>query len=99
MAHPASYRQIGHRPDVVPKANHSPSDLQRQVGTAVAALYGTGHFDTDTFVCRGSGRPVGTPVLEVQASEHETQLFNHVDRSRGDTLLALAWVSRPPARW
>lgn len=99
MAHAASYRQMGYRPDAVPRPGHAPSLAQRRVGTAVAGLYGVERFDEDTFVCRGPGRPVGVPVIEVEASEREVELFAPVDRARGDTLLTLTWVGQPPDAW
>lgn len=99
MAHPGSYRQMGVRPDAVPRPGVRPSTRQREVGSMVASLYGAADFDDEHFVCIGDGRGVGTPLVDVSARPEELELFRHVDRARGDTLLALSWVSRPPAEW
>lgn len=99
MAHPGSYRQIAVHPRGVPRPGLRPSAFQQEIGYAVAALFGAFDFDAEHFVCVGDGRSVGTPLVDVTATPQELDLFRHVDRARGDTLLALSWVTKPPPQW
>lgn len=99
MAHPATFRLMGHLPGAVPRLGLVPSDWHRAVGAVIAAAYGVRAFDPETFVCRGRGRPIGHPRLAVDASAEEWALFAPVDRSRGDALLGFAWLGEPPPGW
>lgn len=99
MAHPASMRVFAAAPTVVPKPGRAPSELQRQVGRVVAEAYGVTSFDPATFVCRGSGSPIGFPRMTQEVEPHEWEVFEPVDRSRGDALLALVWHGEPPDGW
>ena len=99
MAHPAALRIIGRLPTAVPKAGVRPTAWQQAVGKAVAAAYGVHGFDPETFVCLGDGTPIGYPMLELDVEPHEWELFEAVDRDRGDALLAVAWAPDPPPEW
>ena len=41
----------------------------------------------------------GWPVIEIEATPEEWELFAPVDRSRGDSLLGLAWNPNAPEGW
>ncbi len=99
MAHPGAFRLMAVRPSVVPKPGLTPTLWQQQVGQAVADVYGVENFDPETFVCVGSGKPIGYPLMEVEAKEHEWEVFEPVDRDRGDALLGIAWNPDPPDGW
>lgn len=72
---------------------------QRAVGAALAAAHGATDFDDEHFVCIGPGRPIGTPIVEIDAGPEHWAPFEHIQRARGDTLLWISWQSPPPARW
>jgi hypothetical protein len=99
MAHPASFRLMERLPGAVPKIGVAPTAWQREIGQAVADAYGVREFDPATFVCRGRGRPIGYPRIEVEATAQEWAHFRHVDRDRGDSLLGFAWLGEPPPDW
>lgn len=99
VAHPASFRTMNRNPTTVPRAGVTPSSMQRAVGAAIAAAYGVAFFDPLTFVCKGSGVPIGYPVLEMDVRPEEWAVFSPVDRDRGDSLLGLAWSADPPRGW
>lgn len=99
MAHPASFRTMSANPTVVPRRGQRPTPWQQEVGAAIAAAYGTREFDPETFVCRGSGVPIGWPVIDIEATPEEWELFRPVDRSRGDALLGIAWSPDAPPGW
>lgn len=98
MAHPASLRVMRLGAGVVPSPDVPPTSWQREVGAAVAAAYGS-DFDPETFVCRGSGTPIGYADVEIDATPEEWAMFAHVDRDRGDSLLGLSWSPAPPRGW
>ncbi|HUP84463.1 MAG TPA: hypothetical protein VM143_02240 [Acidimicrobiales bacterium] len=64
----------------------------------MAAVLRVTSFDADTFVCHGPGRPVGKNVIDLDVPDEEAALFAPVDRTQGDTLLALWWTTTP-AGW
>ncbi|WP_322819615.1 hypothetical protein [Tepidiforma sp.] len=99
MAHPASFRTMSANPTVVPRRGMRPTPWQREIGAVVAAAYGNQSFDPETFVCRGSGAPIGWPIIEIEAQPEEWELFQAVDRSRGDSLLGIAWNPDAPPGW
>jgi hypothetical protein len=99
MAHPAAFRTIGRLPGAVPVPGHPPTPWQQEVGKAIAAAYGVRSFDPATFVCIGDGRPIGYPRIEFEVEPHEWEVFEPVDRDRGDALLALAWGPDSPPGW
>jgi hypothetical protein len=99
MAHPAALRIIGRLPTAVPRAGVRPTAWQQAVGKAVAEAYGAHGFDPETFVCLGDGTPIGYPMLEFDVEPHEWELFEAVDRGRGDALLAIAWAPDAPPGW
>lgn len=84
--------------NTVPWPGLVPTPWQRAVGLAIAEAYGS-NLDPTTFVCRGSGTPIGVPNVEFDATEAERAVFAPVDRSRGDNLLVLAWSPEAPAGW
>jgi hypothetical protein len=43
--------------------------------------------------------PIGYPMLEFDVEPHEWELFEAVDRGRGDALLAIAWAPDAPPDW
>ena len=99
MAHPASMRTMQRSPSAVPQAGVPLTPWQREVGRAVAALYGTAQFDDETFVCAGTGTPIGYPVIELEVEPEEWRVFEPVDRDRGDSLLGLGWRPDAPPGW
>lgn len=99
MAHPAAMRTISRFPKSVPRPGVRPTAWQQQVGRAIAEAYGVRDFDPETFVCIGSGTPTGYPRIEFDVEPHEWEIFEPVDRDRGDALLTIAWVPDPPQEW
>jgi hypothetical protein len=99
MAHPAALRTIARIPTVLPRAGHRPTPWQQEVGQTVAAAYGVHGFDPETFVCIGPGEPIGYPDIDQEVEPHEWELFEPVDRDRGDALLAIAWAPDVPPGW
>ena len=96
FAHAAGLHHARQRVPVVPRPGHQLTAWHREVAVAVAELLGVPAFDPDTFVCHGPGRPVGKNVIDLDVPDEEAELFAPVDRSRGDTLLALWWTTPPP---
>jgi hypothetical protein len=99
MAHPAALRSIARLPTVVPRTGHRLTRWQQEVGRAIAEAYGVHGFDPETFVCLGSGQPIGYPDIEFDVEPHEWEIFEPVDRDRGDALLAIAWAPDAPPGW
>jgi hypothetical protein len=99
MAHPAALRTIARIPTVLPKLGHRPTPWQREVGRAIAEAYGVHGFDAENFVCIGPGEPIGYPDIEFEVEPDEWELFEPVDRDRGDALLAIAWAPDAPPGW
>jgi hypothetical protein len=92
-------RILAASPNVVPKRGRRPSEVAQEVGRVIAAAYGVAEFDPETFVCRGSGRPIGFPRMTQEVEPHEWDLFEPVDRRRGDSLLAVIWYREAPEGW
>jgi hypothetical protein len=99
VAHPAALRTIGRIPTAVPRPGIRPTSWQQNVGKTIAEAYGVHTFDPTTFVCIGDGRPIGYPRIELEVEPHEWDLFQPVNRDRGDALLAIAWVPEAPPDW
>jgi hypothetical protein len=99
MAHPAGMRGLTRIPTVVPKPGVRPTPWQQEVGQAIADAFGSHAFDPETFVCIGSGEPVGYPIIDFQVEPGEWEVFRQVNRDRGDSLLAIAWTPNAPAGW
>jgi len=99
VAHPGAFRMMAGYPTVVPKPGVTTTPWQQEVGKAVVAVYGVERFDPETFVCRGTGRPIGYPVMEVEATDAEWEVFRPVDRANGDALLGIAWAAGAPEGW
>lgn len=85
-------------PSAVPKVDVAPTAWQREVGLTVADAYGS-NLDPQTFVCIGSGSPIGYPNAEFEATEAERTAFAPVDRARGDNLLVINWQPDAPPGW
>jgi hypothetical protein len=99
MAHPASMRTMARNASVVPKPGVPVTPWQREVGRAIAAGYKTQTFDDETFVCVGSGTPIGYPIMEIEVEPEEWRVFEPVNRDRGDSLLGLCWQPDAPEGW
>jgi hypothetical protein len=99
FAHPPAMRVMARNPTVVPKPGIRPTAWQQEVGQAIAETYGVHGFDPETFVCIGSGEPIGYPNIESEAEPHEWEIFKPVNRERGDALLAIAWGPDAPPSW
>lgn len=99
MAHPASMRTMNYGDGAIPQPGVAFTPWQREVGWAVADIYGVEHFDDETFVCEGSGKPIGYPVMEIEVAPEEWLIFQPVDRDRGDALLGLSWRPSTPPGW
>jgi hypothetical protein len=99
MAHPAALRTMARFPGCVPEAGVRPTAWQQEVGRTIAEVYAVHDFDPETFVCIGSGTPIGYPRIEFDVEPHEWEVFEPVNRDRGDALLAIAWVPDPPPEW
>lgn len=99
FGHPAGIRGLASNRGVVPKVGVTPTPWQQDVGQAIADIYGVQTFDRETFVCIGSGTPVGYPIIEIEAEPSEWDAFRNVDRPRGDQLLAISWVRDVPEGW
>ncbi len=99
MAHPASFRGMSGNPTVVPHRERRATPWQQEVGIAIAGAYRSPGFDPETFVVKGSGKPVGYPVIDIEATPEEWELFTNVDRSAGDSLLGIAWNPDAPPGW
>jgi hypothetical protein len=99
MAHPASARGLTRIPTVVPRPGVRPTPWQQEVGQAIAEAYGNHAFDPETFVCIGSGEPIGYPIIEFQVEPIEWEVFRPVNRDRGDSLLTMVWTPDAPPGW
>jgi hypothetical protein len=83
----------------VPRPGIRPTAWQREVGRAIADAYGEERFDPETFVCTGAGTPIGYPVIDFEVEPVDWEVFRHVDRERGDSLLGIAWMPGAPPGW
>ena len=98
-AHPASFRGMMRNPSGVPRRGQVPTEWQQEIGIAIAEAYGSPGFDPLTFVVKGSGVPIGWPVIEIEATPEEWEMFGPVDRANGDSLLGIAWNPTAPEGW
>lgn len=99
MAHPAAFRSMSRNPTVVPRPGILPTPWQQEIGQLVADAYGVDAFDPRTFVCVGAGKPIGYPMIELAVEPEEWEVFRHVNRDRGDSLLGIAWNPDAPPGW
>jgi hypothetical protein len=99
MAHPAAMRGIARLPTTLPRPGSRPSSWQQEVGKAIAGAFAVHDFDPETFVCIGSGTPIGYPRIAFEVEPHEWEVFRPVDRDRGDALLTIAWFPAAPPGW
>lgn len=98
MAHPAGFRAMTRIPTVLPREGAVLSSWHLEVAEAVARLYGVS-LKPGSLVVQGTGRPIGWPNIQIDVSEAEWRPFAAVDRSRGDSLLGLAWAPDAPEGW
>lgn len=98
MAHPASFRSLRRFAGVVPDTARALSPWHLDVAAALARIYGV-HLRGESLVVAGSGQPIGYPRIEIDVDAEEWLPFAGVDRDRGDSLLAFAWVPDAPADW
>jgi hypothetical protein len=99
MAHPGSFRGFSGLSGLTPAIGKAITPWQQDVGAGVALAFDIENFDPPTFVCRGRGRPLGEAFVNVEVSAEEWERFQNVDRSRGDTLLAIGFWPNPPDGW
>jgi hypothetical protein len=98
--HPAVFgRVVGTSERGVPRRGVRPTAWQQEVGRVIADAYGVEDFDPETFVCRGPGTPIGYPIIDLQVEPQDWEVFRHVDRDRGDSLLGIVWMPDAPAGW
>ena len=98
MGHPAGFRSLNHIPTVVPSETRPPSQWHLEVAAVVAELYGV-QLERDSLIVQGSGSPIGFPRIDIDVDDAEWIPFREVDRSRGESLLALAWTPDAPDGW
>ena len=65
----------------------------------IADAYGEEGFDAETFVCKGAGTPIGYPIIDIEVEPVDWEVFRHVDRDRGDSLLGIVWMPDAPPGW
>jgi hypothetical protein len=98
--HPAAFKSVvASSESGVPRPGIEPTAWQQEVGGVIAEAYGVEQFDPKTFVCRGSGTPVGYPIMDVEVEPLDWEVFRHVDRDRGDSLLGIVWRPDAPYGW
>jgi hypothetical protein len=98
--HPAVFRKVvGAGEWGVPRPGVRPTAWQQEIGIVIADAYGVEDFNPETFVCRGHGTPIGSPIIDLQLEPQDWEVFQHVDPDRGDSLLGIAWMPDPPAGW
>jgi hypothetical protein len=98
--HPAAFRSVVATSESgVPRSGIRPTSWQREVGRVIADAYGVEAFDPETFVCRGAGTPIGYPIIDFEVEPADWEVFRHVDRDRGDSLLGIVWRPDAPPGW
>lgn len=98
--HPAAFRRIvAGSESGVPKPGVRPTTWQQEVGKVIADAYGVEAFDPETFVCKGAGTPIGYPIIDFDVEPVDWEVFRHVDRQRGDSLLGIVWMPDAPPGW
>lgn len=99
MAHAASYRaMVRASSDTIPQAGQPLSEWQMEVTEFVAGLYGS-KVDRETSRVIGKGEPIGYPVVDIEATRDEEEVFASVNRDQGDSILAISWRPDAPAEW
>lgn len=98
--HPAVFKRVvGARESGVPRPGVRPTAWQQGVGRVIADAYAVREFHAETFVCRGSGRPIGDPIIDLQLEPEDWDVFRHVDRDRADSILGIVWIPDAPPGW
>lgn len=99
MAHAITYRTAKNTAaGVVPSAGLLVSDWHSEVLQYIAGLYKV-KVDPASGVVQGKGEPIGYPRLSYGASDSEKELFAHVNRDKGDSLLTVGWMPEAPPDW
>ena len=98
MAHPASFRTLSRSPHALPKHGRALTSWHLEVAQCVADFYDV-TLKPGTLVVAGDGRPVGYSNIEMQVEASELAYFKDVDRSRGESLLGIAWLPDAPEGW
>src|SRR5207244_3783843 len=78
FATPASFRPWLNFRDLVPVPGVPITPAQARIGRAIAEWFGCDDFDDENFVCRGRGRPIGDPILDIEVEESEWERFRAV---------------------
>jgi len=76
-----------------------PTSTQVAVARTVAADFGATGYDHATGACIGTGKPIGTPLVEPEVAPEVVERFEALDRERGDSLLWMSWFTPPPDAW
>ncbi len=98
--HPAAFKAIVARNvSGVPRPGVRPTAWQQEVGRVIADAYGVERFDPETFACIGTGTPIGYPIIDLEVEPVDWEVFRPVDRTRGDSLLGIAWMPDAPPGW
>jgi hypothetical protein len=99
MAHAITYRTLANSSsNIVPSAHNSITDWHKEVLDCVASLYEVTLMPGSAVVA-GSGAPIGYPRLSFEMKDEETALFSAVNRTKGDSLLAISWMPTAPEGW
>lgn len=100
MAHAITYRTMAKTSPIttVPSGNKPLTSWHKAVGLEIAKLLGS-NLDINTFAIKGDGHPIGFPKLSYTETDEEAALFKHVNRSQGDSLLAMCWMPTAPSGW
>jgi hypothetical protein len=81
------------------RAYAAPTSTQRAIGHRLAEDADAADYDEEHWVLIGTGRSPGEAATAVGLDPAYDQLFKHVNRARGDTLLGPFWQTQPPAVW
>jgi hypothetical protein len=98
FATPSGFEAFRQLDDVVPRPDHKASGEERAWGRRLAKRFGieNGNYDDRTFVAKGDGSQpsvVDHESLKPDAIPADVvALFDPVDRTRGDSLIAFGWA-------
>lgn len=98
MCDPGAFEAFKLLTDIVPRPDHKPSGEERAWGRRLAKRFGIdpSRYDDRTFTVTGDGTPA--LVLDHEALKPDkidpavAAQFAHLDRKRGDCLVACGWV-------
>jgi hypothetical protein len=97
MVDPAAFRAFGGLEDIVPRPGHKASGEERAWGRRLAKRFGAdGQLDDRVFVLAGDSNPAGlfdyAPRKAPKIAPGVSELFEHLDHARRDTLVAFGWA-------